>query len=82
VLPMRTAPAVWLLDGPVMTGPSTSNNRIVGTSFSMGYQKYNGFPQTMQDLAESTKESKKFCGSVQRMESADVGKNAIKNQKP
>ena len=32
VLPMRTAPAVWLLDGPVITGPSTSIKRIAGTS--------------------------------------------------
>ena len=28
VSPMRTAPAVWLLEGPVITGPSTSNKRM------------------------------------------------------
>ena len=26
---MRTAPAVWLLDGPTMTGPRISNKRMV-----------------------------------------------------
>lgn len=26
--PMRTAPAVWLLDGPTMTGPRISNKRM------------------------------------------------------
>ena len=25
---MRTAPAVWLLDGPTMTGPRISNKRM------------------------------------------------------
>ncbi len=29
VSPMRTAPAVWLLDGPTITGPSISNNRMI-----------------------------------------------------
>ena len=38
MLPMRTAPAVWLLDGPVMTGPSTSNNRITDTSLIKWYR--------------------------------------------
>ena len=29
VRPMRAAPAVWLEEGPIMTGPRTSNRRIV-----------------------------------------------------
>ena len=46
---MRTAPAVWLLDGPVMTGPSTSNNRITDTSLIKWYR------MSIADLARDCK---------------------------
>ena len=49
MLPMRTAPAVWLLDGPVMTGPSTSNNRITDTSLIKWYR------MSIADLARDCK---------------------------
>ena len=43
------APAVWLLDGPVMTGPSTSNNRITDTSLIKWYR------MSIADLARDCK---------------------------
>ena len=39
LLAQQAAPAVWLLEGPVITGPSTSNNRIADTSLLKWYEK-------------------------------------------
>ena len=35
--PMRAAPAVWLLEGPIMTGPMISNTFMGKGSFNCGH---------------------------------------------
>ena len=39
VYPILAAPAVWLEEGPIMTGPRTSNKRIRCTSFRIPCKK-------------------------------------------